>query len=153
VFVAFFISSAPATTIAFPAQSLFLDCFPVRPPLLQALVVYCSQGPETSLKLHASLCGDRTMAIAVDTAVSTASENSAATPIKRLGLSHVNLNGLSPLQPLEPIRTRTLKKYRHIAAVHAKPRTSCLSHDSQTAPSFLGFRNLMVIVLSTSCNC
>ena len=38
-------------------------------------------------------------------------------------------------------------KYRHIAAVHSKPRTSCLSHDSQTTPSFLGFRNLMIIVL------
>ena len=40
-----------------------------------------------------------------------------------------------------------LVKYRHIAAVHSMPRTSCLSHDSETAPSFLGFRNLMVIVL------
>ena len=41
-------------------------------------------------------------------------------------------------------------KYRHIAAVHSIPRTSCLSHDSDAAPSFLGFRNLMVIVLSGS---
>ena len=39
-------------------------------------------------------------------------------------------------------------KYRHVAAVHSKIRTSCLSHDSEAAPSFLGFRNLMVIVLS-----
>jgi len=38
-------------------------------------------------------------------------------------------------------------KYRHVAAVHSKIRTSCLSHDSEAAPSFLGFRNLMVIVL------
>lgn len=42
----------------------------------------------------------------------------------------------------------TLQKYRHVAAVHSRPRTSCLSHDSDAAPSFLGFRNLMVIVLS-----
>ena len=41
-------------------------------------------------------------------------------------------------------------KYRHVAAVHSKPRTSCLSHDSDSAPSFLGFRNLMVLVLSRS---
>jgi diacylglycerol O-acyltransferase 1 len=40
------------------------------------------------------------------------------------------------------------QKYRHITAVHSRPRTSCLSHDSHAAPSFLGFRNLMVIVLS-----
>lgn len=38
-------------------------------------------------------------------------------------------------------------RYRHVAAVHAKQRTSCLSHDSEQSPSFLGFRNLMVIVL------
>lgn len=38
-------------------------------------------------------------------------------------------------------------KYRHIAAVHSRPRTSCLSHESEASPSFLGFRNLMVIVL------
>ena len=38
--------------------------------------------------------------------------------------------------------------YRHVAAVHSKLRTSCLSHDSTTTPSFLGFRNLMVLVLS-----
>lgn len=38
-------------------------------------------------------------------------------------------------------------KYRHVAAVHAETRTSYLSYDSDTAPSFLGFRNLVVIVL------
>ena len=37
---------------------------------------------------------------------------------------------------------------RHIAAVHSRLKTSCLSHDSGTTPSFLGFRNLMVLVLS-----
>lgn len=41
----------------------------------------------------------------------------------------------------------TPRKYRHVAAVHSKTRPSCLSHDSRTSPSFLGFRNLMVIVL------
>jgi diacylglycerol O-acyltransferase 1 len=40
-------------------------------------------------------------------------------------------------------------KYRHVAAVHAKTTPSCLSHDALAAPSFLGFRNLMVIVLGT----
>ncbi|MCJ1368602.1 hypothetical protein MMC16_007746 [Acarospora aff. strigata] len=42
---------------------------------------------------------------------------------------------------------RVERRYRHIAAVHSSARTSCLSHDSDAAPSFLGFRNLMVIVL------
>lgn len=38
-------------------------------------------------------------------------------------------------------------KYRHVAAVHSVSRPSTLSHDSPATPSFLGFRNLMVIVL------
>lgn len=37
--------------------------------------------------------------------------------------------------------------YRHVSAVHSTSRPSCLSHDSDAAPSFIGFRNLMVIVL------
>jgi diacylglycerol O-acyltransferase-1 len=40
-----------------------------------------------------------------------------------------------------------LRKYRHVAAVHSQTRSSTLSHDSHATPSFLGFRNLMVIVL------
>jgi diacylglycerol O-acyltransferase 1 len=40
-----------------------------------------------------------------------------------------------------------LRKYRHVAAVHSKARPSALSHDTQVSPSFVGFRNLMVIVL------
>ena len=47
----------------------------------------------------------------------------------------------------EKLRATTHKKYRHVAAVHSQSRPSCLSHDSDSAPSFIGFRNLMVIVL------
>ena len=39
--------------------------------------------------------------------------------------------------------------YKHMFAVHSVPRTSTLSHDSVDTPSFIGFRNLMVLVLST----
>lgn len=45
---------------------------------------------------------------------------------------------------VEPVHV----KYRHVAAVHSRSRTSCLSSDSDKTPNFLGFRNLMVIVLS-----
>lgn len=48
---------------------------------------------------------------------------------------------------VDKLRQAPQKKYRHVAAVHSKTRPSCLSHDSDAAPSFLGFRNLMVIVL------
>lgn len=39
------------------------------------------------------------------------------------------------------------RKYRHIAALHSKTRPSTLSHDATETPSFLGFRNLGLIVL------
>jgi diacylglycerol O-acyltransferase-1 len=71
-------------------------------------------------------------------------------PLRRPGTSHVNhsTNGYSTPQPLVQIRTPyAKKKYRHVAAAHLAARTSCLSHDSDASPSFLGFRNLMIIVL------
>ncbi|KAL8893331.1 MAG: hypothetical protein Q9192_005371 [Flavoplaca navasiana] len=51
--------------------------------------------------------------------------------------------------PIEhaPPKGKSPTKYRHVAAVHPRQRTSWLSHDSEQSPSFLGFRNLMVIVL------
>lgn len=39
-------------------------------------------------------------------------------------------------------------KYRHVAAVHSRARTSLLSTDHEGTTSFMGFRNLMVLVLS-----
>lgn len=44
-------------------------------------------------------------------------------------------------------KTFLLRRYRHVAAVHSTARPSTLSHDTQASPSFVGFRNLMVIVL------
>jgi diacylglycerol O-acyltransferase-1 len=38
-------------------------------------------------------------------------------------------------------------KYRHVFATHSLQRTSCLSQDAESSPSFKGFRNLMVLVL------
>ena len=74
----------------------------------------------------------------------------------RLRARPAQLNGgFSPLpsaqqngvahSPKSPINGPS--KYLHVTAVHARTRTSCLSHDSETSPSFLGFRNLMVIVV------
>jgi diacylglycerol O-acyltransferase-1 len=40
-------------------------------------------------------------------------------------------------------------KYRHVFATHSVQRESPLSHDAEKTPSFVGFRNLMVLVLST----
>lgn len=38
-------------------------------------------------------------------------------------------------------------KYRHIAAYHSKLQHSSLSREADVLPNFLGFRNLMVLVL------
>lgn len=40
--------------------------------------------------------------------------------------------------------------YKHTFAVHSVTRNSCLSHDAEKSPSFLGFRNLMGLVLVVS---
>lgn len=39
-------------------------------------------------------------------------------------------------------------KYRHVAAVHARSRASILSSEHEGTTSFVGFRNLLVIVVS-----
>ncbi|KAF1936796.1 hypothetical protein EJ02DRAFT_386765 [Clathrospora elynae] len=41
-------------------------------------------------------------------------------------------------------------KYRHVFATHSSTRTSCLSQDTESSPSFVGFRNLMILVLIIS---
>ena len=131
-----------------------LDCFPF-------LVIFLSAplGPDSSTQPSLLFCEHSCifpqlakMATTIDTAKVTGADIPADPPIKRSAHAHVtNGNGFSqPPQPLAPIRSSLKKKYRHVAAVHSKPRTSCLSHDSESSASFLGFRNLMVLVLSMS---
>ncbi|KAL2872642.1 putative diacylglycerol O-acyltransferase (DgaT) [Aspergillus lucknowensis] len=48
-------------------------------------------------------------------------------------------------EPKHPVRKTAT--YRHVVAIHSQVRHSCLSRDSTNAPSFIGFRNLMVVVL------
>lgn len=89
----------------------------------------------------------------MDTAKVTGADVPPDMPIKRSAPSHVNRSTNRgsppppPPQPLAPIRIHLKRKYRHVAAAHTTPRASCLSHDSEASPSFLGFRNLMIIVL------
>ena len=44
-------------------------------------------------------------------------------------------------------KKKVRSKYRHVAALHSNTRPSCLSHESKETPSFLGFRNLMVLTI------
>ncbi|EAQ89124.1 hypothetical protein CHGG_05743 [Chaetomium globosum CBS 148.51] len=48
---------------------------------------------------------------------------------------------------ISELRKAFRNKYRHVEAVHSESKPSCLSHDATETPSFIGFRNLMVIVL------
>ena len=84
---------------------------------------------------------------AIDSSVITqrsARSNSHAR-IARTPVDSTNARGIDV--PEVSRRLRIKKKYRHVAAVHSRPQTTCLSHDAAEIPSFLGFRNLMVIVL------
>lgn len=45
----------------------------------------------------------------------------------------------------KPVKFRS--KYKHVEAPHRVVRPSVLSHDSTEVPSFLGFRNLMVLTI------
>jgi diacylglycerol O-acyltransferase-1 len=57
-----------------------------------------------------------------------------------------HLNGHSSNGP-KKMATRKTATYRHAVAVHSQVQHSCLSRDSTKATSFIGFRNLMVVVL------
>lgn len=56
-------------------------------------------------------------------------------------------NGAVEADLREQLRRSFRRKYRHVEAVHSVSQPSCLSHDTTETPSFLGFRNLMVIML------
>jgi len=91
--------------------------------------------------------------MATSTSTSTATSTGADTPIatdidmtrnrhrRQNHAQHTNSPASSSTQ-----RTRDLK-YRHVFATHSLTRTSCLSQDAQSSPSFVGFRNLMILVL------
>ena len=44
-------------------------------------------------------------------------------------------------------KSKVRSKYRHVAALHSKAQSSCLSHEAAETPSFIGFRNLMVLTI------
>lgn len=91
----------------------------------------------------------------MDTAVSSGVDATTATVIPRITISpspsenenDTQANGVS-IDTKELKRALALRKYRHFAAIHSKDRPSTLSHDATETPSFLGFRNLGLIVLS-----
>ncbi|KAI0131633.1 MBOAT, membrane-bound O-acyltransferase family-domain-containing protein [Hypoxylon sp. NC0597] len=83
----------------------------------------------------------------MDSATTTSLETSTETAsLRRVDAANGSSATVSN-QDAEKDKTFAFKKYRHVAAVHSESRPSTLSHDARAPPSFLGFRNLMVIVL------
>lgn len=80
------------------------------------------------------------MATDVSTIVSTAQEVTAK------DTTQTRTPVTVPSQDEKP-KKKVRSKYRHVAALHAAARPSCLSHESPETPSFLGFRNLMVLTI------
>jgi hypothetical protein len=94
---------------------------------------------------HEALQGG--MAATIDTATSTAVASEISDVLN--GNATRNGDSLSGSPDGSKLKGGFSQKYKHVTAVHSRPKASCLSHDSHAAPSFLGFRNLMVIVLGT----
>ncbi|KAI3336683.1 MBOAT family protein [Xylariaceae sp. AK1471] len=85
----------------------------------------------------------------MDSATTTSVETTTTAASQRRTDETKNLPETSSTvsKPNETAQKTFIRKYRHVAAVHSEARPSTLSHDTQASPSFVGFRNLMVIVL------
>jgi diacylglycerol O-acyltransferase-1 len=61
----------------------------------------------------------------------------------------VNTTESAPVGKLGNAKRRFVpRKYNHLFAIHSKSKASCLtSQDAEETPSFVGFRNLMVLML------
>ncbi|KAK4106795.1 hypothetical protein N658DRAFT_503192 [Parathielavia hyrcaniae] len=90
-----------------------------------------------------------TRRIAVGTALGHASaESTRETVTTADALANGSADGPAHgSQDIAELRRAFRRKYRHVEAIHSSSKPSCLSHDATETPSFLGFRNLMVIVL------
>jgi len=81
----------------------------------------------------------------IDTAIATSNE------LPTGKLEH-RFNNREDRKPEPSVTTFNVRQspFKHVSAAHSKTRTSILSHDAESVPSFVGFRNLMVLLLSAS---
>lgn len=84
-----------------------------------------------------------------ETAIATSSEvpsNAGLDSPTESKTQGIQANGTSTQRPSS--RGKGLEsKYNHVFPVHSERKTSCLSHDAEATPNFVGFRNLMALVL------
>ena len=83
------------------------------------------------------------MATMVNTAISTAIDHPDASRSPIPSLANGNVAAPQPRSP----RSMPKTKYRHLFATHSQSRQSCLTPGAPQSPSFVGFRNLMILVL------
>ncbi|KAF2477603.1 uncharacterized protein BDR25DRAFT_299489 [Lindgomyces ingoldianus] len=83
------------------------------------------------------------MATLVNTAIATSTD-----------VPNINLRAMYNGESTQPVPSSRKQmrdsKYRHVFATHSVGRNSCLSQDAEKTPNFVGFRNLMVLVLIVS---
>ncbi|OGM44942.1 diacylglycerol O-acyltransferase (DgaT) [Aspergillus bombycis] len=87
---------------------------------------------------------DKASASSSDVNIRGAASSSSSKVIN--GSSHTKTS-LPTGEASEVPKGKRRSKYRHVAAYHSKSQHSSLSRESNVPTSFLGFRNLMVIVL------
>lgn len=86
------------------------------------------------------------MATLVDTATSTATDALASSPSAPPSKTTSDEAVGSSAKRIRDT------KYRHVFATHSQSRMSCLTQGAPT-PSFVGFRNLMILVLGAHIPC
>lgn len=89
----------------------------------------------------------------VDAATTTGAQMGDSTKARAMGRGKTvrsdKLNGTSDSNPnsSSKARDRNDPPYLHVFPTHAQKRPSCLSQDAEGTPSFVGFRNLLILVV------
>lgn len=87
------------------------------------------------------------MATMVNTATSSALEAPHVNPSAMPSYNGKTTEQMVNTSPKKKQKT----KYRHVFATHSQSRQSCLTYGAPQSPSFVGFRNLMILVLGAPC--
>jgi diacylglycerol O-acyltransferase-1 len=88
--------------------------------------------------IHSAVTSGTDIASALSTALGKT--NGALVGTEDISVPHTSTQS-------EKNKAKSKKKYKHVEALHSMARPSYLSHDSIKSPSFIGFRNLLVLVV------
>lgn len=88
--------------------------------------------------IHSAVTSGTDIASALSTALGQT--NGSIVGTEDISVPHISAQ-------IEKAKAKSKKKYKHVEALHSMARPSYLSHDSIQSPSFIGFRNLLVLVV------